>query len=244
MKRVELGYDFIRNPETDPSAIHVAMPWLLENAKLTFDVPGGVVRSGEDQIPGTSASWNTVQNFVAARNDDAQILVSGSEVPLYLLGKLLDDPYRQPRTYEKPHVFPWLMNNYWTTNFRASQEGGIQVRIRHQLNPGHLQHGRIAVRLECTHPALHPRNAGRHCGQRQRPRPLIPAQRMQPCADHVMHPRGQRRGHPDQPAGNRRAGRHSYPARRLGTRTALYGGRCDRAPAGRPERHFAGAETL
>lgn len=123
VKRVELGYDFIRNPETDPSAIYVAMPWLLENAKLTFDVPGGVVRSGEDQIPGTSASWNTVQNFVAARNDDAQILVSGSEVPLYLLGKLLDDPYRQPRTYEKPHVFPWLMNNYWTTNFRASQEG-------------------------------------------------------------------------------------------------------------------------
>ena len=123
VKRVELGYDFIRNPETDPSAIYVAMPWLLENAKLTFDVPGGVVRSGEDQIPGTSASWNTVQNFVAARNDDAQILVSGSEVPLYLLGKLLDDPYGQPRTYEKPHVFPWLMNNYWTTNFRASQEG-------------------------------------------------------------------------------------------------------------------------
>ena len=51
VKRVELGYDFIRNPETDPSAIYVAMPWLLENAKLTFDVPGGVVRSGEDQIP-------------------------------------------------------------------------------------------------------------------------------------------------------------------------------------------------
>ena len=42
VKRVELGYDFIRNPETDPSAIYVAMPWLLENAKLTFDVPGGV----------------------------------------------------------------------------------------------------------------------------------------------------------------------------------------------------------
>jgi hypothetical protein len=99
------------------------MPWKLEGAELNFDVPGGVVRSGVDQIPGSSASWNTVQNFVAARNDKAQIVVSGGEVPLYLLGKLLDDPYKQPRTYEKPHVFPWLMNNYWTTNFRASQEG-------------------------------------------------------------------------------------------------------------------------
>jgi hypothetical protein len=122
-KRVELCYDFIRNPETDPSAIYVAMPWQMEGGELNFDVPGGVVNSGVNQIPGTSASWNTVQNFVAARGDEAQILVSGDAVPLYLLGKLLDDPYRQPRTYEKPHIFPWLMNNYWTTNFRASQEG-------------------------------------------------------------------------------------------------------------------------
>lgn len=122
-KRVELCYDFIRKPETDPSAIYVAMPWQMKGGELHFDVPGGVVNSGVNQIPGTSASWNTVQNFVAARGDGSQIMVSGDAVPLYLLGKLLDDPYRQPRTYEKPHVFPWLMNNYWTTNFRASQEG-------------------------------------------------------------------------------------------------------------------------
>ena len=76
------------------------MPWLLENAKLTFDVPGGVVRSGEDQIPGSERLVEHRTEFVAARNNDAQILVSGSEVPLYLLGKLLDDdPYRQP-----PHL--------------------------------------------------------------------------------------------------------------------------------------------
>lgn len=38
VKRVELGYDFIRNPETDPSAIYVAMPWLLEmrNSRSTY----------------------------------------------------------------------------------------------------------------------------------------------------------------------------------------------------------------
>ena len=244
VKRVELGYDFIRNPETDPSAIYVAMPWLLENAKLTFDVPGGVVRSGEDQIPGTSASWNTVQNFVAARNDDAQILVSGSEVPLYLLGKLLDDPYRQPRTYEKPHVFPWLMNNYWTTNFRASQEGEFKCGFvisstRDTSNTAASQFGWSARIPLCTRvmPAATAANGN------ARDRSFLRS-----GCSHVLitscPPRGQRRGHPDQPAGNRRAGRHPYPARRLGTRTALYGGRCDRASAGRPKRHFAGAETL
>lgn len=123
VKRIEFAYGFVRNPETAPSALYVAMPWQLEDAELLFDVPGGVVSSGKNQIPGSTSSWNTVQNFVAARSDAGQILVSGDAVPLYLLGELLRDPYRQPRTYEKPHIFPWLMNNYWTTNFRASQEG-------------------------------------------------------------------------------------------------------------------------
>lgn len=122
-KRIELCYDFVRNPERNPSGIYVAMPWQLPEGELTFDVPGGIVYSGKNQIPRTSSSWNTVQNFVSARSDKGQIVVSGDAVPLYLLGKLLDDPYRQPRIYDKPHIFPWLMNNYWTTNFRASQEG-------------------------------------------------------------------------------------------------------------------------
>ena len=70
-----------------------------------------------------TASWNTVQNFVSVRNDRAQILVSCDAMPLFMMGELLNDPYRQPRTYEKPYLFSWVTNNYWTTNFRASQEG-------------------------------------------------------------------------------------------------------------------------
>ncbi len=125
IKRIDLNYTLRRLPETDPSALYVAFPFALENGRLTFDVPGGVVRAGEDQIPGTTASWNTVQNFVAARNSKAQILVSCDAIPLFMMGELLNDPYRQPRTYDKPHLFSWVTNNYWTTNFRASQEGEL-----------------------------------------------------------------------------------------------------------------------
>lgn len=126
VKRIELCYDMKRLPETDPSALYVAFPFALTDGKLAFDVPGGVVYSGENQIPGSTASWNTVQNFVSARNDQAQILVSCDAIPLFMMGELLNDPYRQPRNYEKPHLFSWVMNNYWTTNFRASQEGELK----------------------------------------------------------------------------------------------------------------------
>ncbi|HIX97675.1 MAG TPA: hypothetical protein H9975_09390, partial [Candidatus Alistipes avistercoris] len=125
VKRIDLHYAARRLPETDPSGLYVAFPFALEGGRLAFDVPGGVVYAGENQIPGTTASWNTVQNFVSVRNDRAQILVSCDAMPLFMMGELLNDPYRQPRTYEKPHLFSWVTNNYWTTNFRASQEGEL-----------------------------------------------------------------------------------------------------------------------
>jgi len=36
---------------------------------------------------------------------------------------MLDGPFQYKKSYEKPHMFSWVMNNYWVTNFRASQEG-------------------------------------------------------------------------------------------------------------------------
>lgn len=139
VKRIELSYALRRLPETDPSALYVAFPFALEQGRLAFDVPGGLLRAGENQIPGSTASWNTVQNFVAARNDAAQILVSCDQMPLFMMGELLRDPYRLPREYEKPHLFSWITNNYWTTNFRASQEGELRWNYVLTSQPGHSE---------------------------------------------------------------------------------------------------------
>lgn len=122
-KRIELSYALKRLPELDPTAIYVAFPFLLSDSRLAFDVQGGVVYPGENQLEGTASDWNTVQNFVAARNDQVQYIVGSDVVPLVQLGDLLDGPFQYKKSYEKPHLFSWVMNNYWVTNFRASQEG-------------------------------------------------------------------------------------------------------------------------
>ncbi|MBF6628966.1 MAG: hypothetical protein ITG04_10745 [Proteiniphilum sp.] len=122
-KRIELSYALKRLPELDPTAIYVAFPFLLNDSRLAFDVHGGVVYPGENQLEGTASDWNTVQNFVAARNDQVQYILGSDAVPLVQLGDLLDGPFQYRKSYEKPHLFSWVMNNYWVTNFRASQEG-------------------------------------------------------------------------------------------------------------------------
>lgn len=122
-KRIELSYAVKRLPELDPTGIYVAFPFKLNDSKLAFDVQGGVVYPGENQLKGTASDWNTVQNFVAARNSKVQLIMGSDVVPLVQLGDLLDGPFQYEKKYDKPHVFSWVMNNYWVTNFRASQEG-------------------------------------------------------------------------------------------------------------------------
>ena len=122
-KRIELAYAVKRLPELDPTSIYVAFPFQLNDSRLAFDVQGGVVHPGENQLEGTASDWNTVQNFVAARNSHAQYILGSDVVPLVQLGDLLDGPFQYKKSYEKPHMFSWVMNNYWVTNFRASQEG-------------------------------------------------------------------------------------------------------------------------
>jgi len=125
-KRIELNYDVRKLPTTDPNGIYVAFPFKLDNAKLYFDVQGGVVSAGENQLEGTASDWNTVQNFVAARNNKEQFVVGSDRIPLFQLGGIRTGLYQRKKTYDVPHVYSWVTNNYWTTNFRASQEGELQ----------------------------------------------------------------------------------------------------------------------
>jgi len=125
-KRIELHYALRNLPLTDPHGIYVAFPFKLEDAKLYFDVQGGVVSPGVNQLESSASEWNTVQNFVAARNDKSQFVVGSNLIPLFQLGNMISAQFQRNKTYEFPHVYSWITNNYWVTNFRASQEGEIR----------------------------------------------------------------------------------------------------------------------
>lgn len=123
-KRIDLSYAIEKKLVTDPEGIYLAFPLLLENGMLAFDVPGGEVRAGIDQIPGSSNDWNTVQTYARLKNDKAQVLLSSVEIPLMQFGGINTGRYKAGALPESTHIFGWPMNNYWTTNFNADQHGG------------------------------------------------------------------------------------------------------------------------
>ncbi|MFZ1525251.1 MAG: hypothetical protein WAT22_10585, partial [Saprospiraceae bacterium] len=92
--------------------------------QLAFDVQGGEVRAGIDQIPGSSNDWNTVQNYARLYDKNGQVLLSSSEMPLMQFGAINTGRYKAGAKPESTHIFGWPMNNYWVTNFNAYQFGG------------------------------------------------------------------------------------------------------------------------
>jgi len=129
-KLIDFVYTIRKKPITEPEGIYIAFPFKADNAKHYFEVQGGIIEAGVDQIPGSSNDWNTVQNFAALRNKDMQILLSSKEVPLMQFGNINTGRYKAGATPEHSHIYGWPMNNYWTTNFNADQRGEMTFSYR------------------------------------------------------------------------------------------------------------------
>jgi hypothetical protein len=134
VKRLELHYSMRKAPVLTPEAIYVAFPFGPPDATLVYEGQGGTVIPGTGQIPGSSSDWQTVQNFLAVRDGAGEVLLHSGRVPLVQLGGLNLGKWQPVTVVEKPHVYSWVMNNYWFTNFRASQEG--EFRWSYALTSG------------------------------------------------------------------------------------------------------------
>jgi Glycosyl hydrolases family 38 N-terminal domain/Glycosyl hydrolases family 38 C-terminal domain len=122
-KRVELHFDLRKLPVPTPESVYVSLPFQSAGGKILYEAQGGLVTPGETQIPGSSSDWQTVQSFLSVRNGAGQIIVGSEQAPLVQLGDFNLGKWMPVTKVDKPHVYSWVMNNYWFTNFRTEQEG-------------------------------------------------------------------------------------------------------------------------
>jgi hypothetical protein len=124
-KRFDLAYFIEKAMVLEPEGIYNAFPFSLESGQWAFDVPGGEMRAGVDQVPGSANDWNTVQNYARLSNGSMQVMVSSREIPLMQFGGINTGRFEAGAVPETTHLYGWPMNNYWTTNFNPEQHGGI-----------------------------------------------------------------------------------------------------------------------
>lgn len=127
-KQIELVYSMKKKEVLSPEGAYVAFPFSMAAGQISFEAQGGTVVPGRDQLPGSASDWDGVQNFATVRGGAGQIVISSPEIPIMEFGDINVGKFQEVSSYEKPYIYSWVLNNYWTTNFVASQEGGMEWR--------------------------------------------------------------------------------------------------------------------
>jgi hypothetical protein len=140
-KKIEFCYSMKKLAVTDPEGVYVSFPFRLRNSHHVVEVAGGTMVPGQEQVEGSASDWTGIQNFVSLRNDSGQIVFVSPEIPLVQLGGInlgrffrvgnpvSDHPAAPSGEATFPasgSIYSWVLNNYWTTNFLASQEGELK----------------------------------------------------------------------------------------------------------------------
>lgn len=126
IKRVDVINTLEKEETRAKEAVYFAYPFAAENPAVEYQIQNGWVHPNDDQMPGACREWFTSQNLVHVRDGDFSVAWSTPDAPLFTLTDI--NRGRWP-TYLKiinGHAYSYVMNNYWFTNYRATQGGSFR----------------------------------------------------------------------------------------------------------------------
>lgn len=118
-------------------SLNFAFPFEVPEGRLRIDLPFGVMRPDQDQMPSACRNWLTVGRWVDVFNHVGGVTWVTLDAPLLQIGGLtanLLNSQTNPEVWSKQvgssrRLYAWAMNNHWGTNYRAYQEGPVQFRF-------------------------------------------------------------------------------------------------------------------
>lgn len=135
---VELTATFAKRDVRTPEGIYFSFPLNLQNGwRAHYDAAGVAVEVDAEQLPGGCRDYLCVGGYVALHDAERCITLCCPDAPLVQLGgfnftKLLTAVPRE----KSPLLLAWPINNFWMTNFRASQPGLIKLRYELRATAG------------------------------------------------------------------------------------------------------------
>jgi hypothetical protein len=166
--RVRFTAFFNKTDETAPESLYFSFPLHMPQAQAHFDTGGVVVAFDREQLPGSCRSWVTAASFVAAEAGPTASSPGGSltlacpDAPLFQIGGFhYGRDLRDARGLNQALLLAWPMNNFWNTNFRASQPGFIRLRYELTRTPAFDPAASVRFAAAAARPVMfHPLAAG------------------------------------------------------------------------------------
>ena len=131
--RVRFEAFFNKADITEPESLYFTFPFAMHKAQIHFDTAGCDVAYDKEQLPGACRDWFTAGSYVAVAGRGGCLTLACPDAPLFQVGGFhYGRGVKNSRGLNHALLLAWPMNNYWNTNFRASQPG--LIRFRYELS--------------------------------------------------------------------------------------------------------------
>jgi hypothetical protein len=135
---IDIENRLVKTATLSKEALYVAFPFAFTKPAVDVEVPLGRMAVDRDQQPGSCRDWYCHAHWVWLREGSDGVLWSGPDTPLLTLNDLFRGAWRRTIVPDGT-LFAYAMNNYWHTNYAASQGGAVTFRFRISLlAPGDL----------------------------------------------------------------------------------------------------------
>jgi alpha-mannosidase len=138
VKVVDIIDVFTKEEETQPEGIYVRFPFDVPDPEFRVQIADATMRPEKDQLPYSCRDFYSIQHWINIAGKGYGIAVAPIEAPLVLCSGLHVGKWADHIAFDNGHVYSWVMNNYWYTNFCAFQTGEIPSRYRLTSYAGQL----------------------------------------------------------------------------------------------------------
>ena len=128
IKRIDIANNLDKEETLDPEALYFAFPFNVDKGAFRFEIADATMAPETEQLPKTSRDWQATQNWVEISNPSYSVVWSSIEAPMVQFCDINTGKWQMKLPLINSTFFSYAMNNYWFTNFKASQGGKITFR--------------------------------------------------------------------------------------------------------------------
>ena len=145
----------------DKEAIHIAFPFNIDNAEVKIGVDKSFITPEKGQISGSNKDFYSVQRWLDVSGKDYGVTMSSPEGALFEVGNMIDErevnngtKLWKTENHSSATVFLYALNNYWHTNYKATQDGKVTFNFTLQFHNKFDLKSAQKLGTEATEPLL------------------------------------------------------------------------------------------
>ena len=140
-RRVEITNVVDKEQIRTKEAVHFGFPFNVPGGEMRLDIPWATIRPELDQLPGACRNYLSIGRWIDVSNHEYGVTWATLDAPLVEIGAIRVDvtsPFDSKAWLQ--HLEPsqtfysYVMNNYWETNYKASQQGPTPFRYALEIH--------------------------------------------------------------------------------------------------------------